>query len=89
MINNPLPFEGLNIGIPSIVPIKGRGFVNLGSGLEENKGIYIYIYEYIGCRVSREYRNILHRDYVLIVFSSLIPYLHPPKYVEQWLLDHF
>ena len=26
MINNPHPFEGLNIGIPVITPIKGRRF---------------------------------------------------------------
>ena len=29
----PPAFKGLNIRIPSIIPIKGRGFVNEGSGL--------------------------------------------------------
>ena len=33
MINNPLPFEGLNIIIPVIIPIKGRGCIDQGSGL--------------------------------------------------------
>ena len=33
MMNKPLPFKGLNIRIPIIFPIKGRGFINYGSGL--------------------------------------------------------
>ena len=33
MINKPPPFKGLNIGIPIITPIKGRGFMNQGSTL--------------------------------------------------------
>ena len=33
MINNHPFFKDLNIRIPIIVPIKGRGFVNHGSGL--------------------------------------------------------
>ena len=33
MINKPPPFKGLNIRIPIIVPIKGKGFVDQGSGL--------------------------------------------------------
>ena len=33
MINEPLPFKDLNIRIPIITPIKGRGFINHGSGL--------------------------------------------------------
>ena len=33
MINNPPPVKGLNIRIPIIIPIKGRGFINHGSGL--------------------------------------------------------
>ena len=33
MINNHPPFRGLNIGIPIVIPIKGRGFINQGSGL--------------------------------------------------------
>ena len=33
MINKPPPFKGINIGIPIIIPIKGRGFINHGSGL--------------------------------------------------------
>ena len=33
MINKPPPFKGLNIRIPIIIPIKGRGFINQGSGL--------------------------------------------------------
>ena len=31
MMNKPLPFKGLNIRIPSIIPIEGRGFK--GSGI--------------------------------------------------------
>ena len=33
MINKPPPFKGLNIRIPITIPIKGRGFINHGSGL--------------------------------------------------------
>ena len=33
MINNPPFFKGLNMRIPIIIPIKGRGFINQGSGL--------------------------------------------------------
>ena len=33
MINRPPPFRGLNFGIPIIIPIKGRGFINDGSTL--------------------------------------------------------
>ena len=31
MIADPSPLEGLNVGIPIITPIKGRGFINQGS----------------------------------------------------------
>ena len=39
MINKPPPFKGLNIKIPIIIPIKGRGFINKGSTLvpDENR----------------------------------------------------
>ena len=33
MTNKPPPFKSLNIRIPTIFPIKGRGFINQGSGL--------------------------------------------------------
>ena len=33
MISQPHPFKGLNITIPIIIPIKGRGFINHGSAL--------------------------------------------------------
>ena len=33
MINKPPPFKGLNIRIPIIITIKGRGFINPGSTL--------------------------------------------------------
>ena len=33
MINKPPPFKGLNIRIPIVTPIKGKGFINQGSGL--------------------------------------------------------
>ena len=33
MINEPLPFKGLNIRIPIIIPIKGKGFIDPGSAL--------------------------------------------------------
>ena len=33
MINKPPPSKGLDTGIPIIIPIKGRGFINHGSGL--------------------------------------------------------
>ena len=33
MLNKPPPFKDLNIRMPIIIPIKGRGFINHGSGL--------------------------------------------------------
>ena len=33
LLKRPPPFKGLDIRIPIIIPIKGRGFVNQGSGL--------------------------------------------------------
>ena len=33
MINKPPPFKVLNIKIPIIIPIMGRGFINPGFGL--------------------------------------------------------
>ena len=33
MINEPPPFKGLNIRIPIMIPIKGRGCINQGSWL--------------------------------------------------------
>ena len=33
MIDEPPPFKDLNIRIPIIIPIKGMGFINHGSGL--------------------------------------------------------
>ena len=33
MIHKPPPFKSLNIRIAIIIPIKGRGFINHGSGL--------------------------------------------------------
>ena len=33
MINEPPPFKGLNIRIPMLIPIMGRGFLNKGSTL--------------------------------------------------------
>ena len=33
MINRPSPFKGLSIRIPTIIPCKGRGFINDGSRL--------------------------------------------------------
>ena len=43
MINKPPPFKGLNIRIPIIMPIKGRGFINQGSGLPGSGRILIAI----------------------------------------------
>ena len=37
MINKPPPFTGLNIRIPIITPIKGREFINHGSGLPKSQ----------------------------------------------------
>ena len=34
VFNNLLPFKGLNMGIPVIIPTKGRGFINQGSTLQ-------------------------------------------------------
>ena len=35
MIHKPFPVKGLNIKIPIITPVKGRGFINQGSTLVE------------------------------------------------------
>ena len=40
MINKPPAFKGLNIRIPIIIPIKGRGFINQGSTLCRRSGSY-------------------------------------------------
>ena len=37
MINKPIPFKGVNIRIPIILPIQGRGFINQGSRLAGNR----------------------------------------------------
>ena len=39
MINKPPPFKGLDIRIPIIIPIKGRGFIDQGSGLATSKSL--------------------------------------------------
>ena len=44
MINNPPPFKDLNIGIPIIIPIKGRGFLNHGSTLFRPRGVGFMVY---------------------------------------------
>ena len=36
MINEPLPFKGLNIRIPIIIPIKGRGLLIMGLGYTDS-----------------------------------------------------
>ena len=38
MIHKPPPFYGLNIRIPILLPIKGRGFIEQGSTLEWRGG---------------------------------------------------
>ena len=38
MINEPPPFQGRNIRIPIVIPMKGKGFLNQGSGLLGNLG---------------------------------------------------
>ena len=37
MMNKPPPFKGLNIRMLIIIPIKGRGFINHGSGLDASQ----------------------------------------------------
>ena len=34
MINIPPPLKGLSISIPIIIPIKGKGFIDQGLGLQ-------------------------------------------------------
>ena len=41
MINEPSPFTGLNIRMPITIPIKGRKFINQGSGLPFRKMVII------------------------------------------------
>ena len=38
MINESPPFKGLHIRIPIIIPVKGKGFINQGSGLTCSTG---------------------------------------------------
>ena len=46
IINNPPPFKGLNIRIPTIIPIKGKGFINQGSAFNSLKGGYVGDYPF-------------------------------------------
>ena len=53
MINKHPPFKGLNIRIPIIIiPIKGRGFINQGSGLMA-KRIEIWMYLLVARKQSK------------------------------------
>ena len=40
MINHPRAFKGLNVRIPImiIIPVKGKGFINQGSGIYQLTG---------------------------------------------------
>ena len=41
-MSNPCPFKALSTRIPIVIPIKGRGFINHGSGFGfRNLGICI------------------------------------------------
>ena len=40
MINKPPSFKGLNIRIPTIIPMKGRGFINQGFTLVQTCTLY-------------------------------------------------
>ena len=42
MINKPAPMKGLHIRIPMKIPIKGREFINHGSGLFLGLGLGLY-----------------------------------------------
>ena len=55
MINKPSPFKGLNIRIPSIIPVKGRGGINQGSGLR------CMADNYSGPSISKDYGRTLFR----------------------------
>ena len=52
MINQPPPFHCLNIRIPIIIPIKGRGCINQGSGLSKLSFAKLCL----GCLEFREFR---------------------------------
>ena len=49
MTNRPPPFKGLDIGIPILIPAKGRGFMNQGSGVQSFGGCRA---KGSGCRVQ-------------------------------------
>ena len=51
MTNTPPHFKGLNIRIPIIIPIKGRGFIHQGSTLVL-EGEWRSEYRYHGSQVS-------------------------------------
>ena len=36
-MNKPPPFKGVNLRIPTRIPIKGRGFIKQGSGLSSTR----------------------------------------------------
>ena len=64
MINNPPCFKGLNTSIPIITPIKGRGFINQGSGLgfmvegfRASLGFKVYRFFWAIARYSNSYRR--------------------------------
>ena len=58
MINTPPPFKGLNIRIPIITPIKGRGFINQGSGLDSEIFFFSYGLHETVCKTKRRLRHI-------------------------------
>ena len=64
MSDKPPPCKGLSIRIPIVIPIKGRGVINHGSGLSRDS---------IGFRDNREYGNLLYRDCIGIVFPHSLP----------------
>ena len=45
MINKPPPFKSLKIRIPIIIPIKGSGLINQGSGLDMISSSRIQVYD--------------------------------------------
>ena len=41
MINKPPRFKGLDIRIPTVIPVNGRGFIDQGSGLLHKKNLFL------------------------------------------------
>ena len=79
MINRAPLFKDLNIWIPSIIPIKGRGFINQGSGLSQNIQPSSPKVRYSRYRIIREPLQGLGfrvKGFIIAMIVGIIHYCH-------------